>query len=220
MLFEAKLVVLNPIAMRRRNEFLDHESAGSEAYLPGFARPKAYGEADGAPKGRLTNTRSGGGNRRNRSRRTAAATFRKYVDEGNRFINEVADELGTDDTGMALRITRSVLHAVRDRIPPVDAIQFGQGLPMALKGVYFDQYDISRTPVIIRNVHRFLEYIQHKNRFAAANDFRHEADVIKALQTVFIVLENHMSIGQVDQVLNLLPAEVCNLIDRAGAEAY
>lgn len=222
MLFEAKLVVLNPIAMRRRNEFLDHESAGSEAYLPGFSRPKAYGEADGTHKGRLLNMDYGGNreNRRKRSRRTAAATFRKYVDEGNRFINEVADELGTDDTGIALRITRSVLHAVRDRIPPVDAIQFGQGLPMALKGVYFDQYDISRTPVIIRNTHRFLEYIQHKNRFAAVNDFRHEDEVIKALQAVFIVLENHLSIGQVDQVLNLLPAEVCDLIDKAGAEAY
>ncbi|HYG15052.1 MAG TPA: DUF2267 domain-containing protein [Bacteroidia bacterium] len=206
--------------MKRRNEFLDHETDGSAAYLPGFSRPKAYGEANGTHRGRLLNTNDDSPPRRNRSRRSAAAAFRRYAEESNRFINDVADELGTDDTGMALRVTRAVLHAVRDRITPDDAVQFGQGLPMMLKGIYFDQYDISRTPVVIRSTRRFLEYIQDKNRFAAVSDFRYEDGVIRALQAVFTVLENHMSIGQVDHVLNLLPAEVCELINRAGAEAY
>lgn len=151
----------------------------------------------------------GGNNRRNRTR---SMNFEDYAAEANRFINEVAHEIGCDRNA-AGRITRAVLHALRDRLPADDAVQFAQGLPMALRGVYFDQYDISKTPVLIRSVPAFLEYIRDKNRFSAIVDFPSPQDVVHGLQAVFRVLSRNMDWGQVEQVIHLLPKNIAHLVD-------
>lgn len=137
--------------------------------------------------------------------------FEQYASEGNRIINEVTHQLGTD-RDHAARVTRAVLHAIRDRIPPDDAIQFAQGLPMALKGVFIDRYDPSKTPVTIRHKEKFIDFVRSKNPSAAA-DFPDRESVIDALQAVFYVLENNMSYGQVQQIKNMLNIEIANLID-------
>lgn len=145
-------------------------------------------------------------------RKMRSMNFEDYAAEANRFINEVAGEIGCD-RNTAARVTRAVLHAVRDRLPADDAVQFAQGLPMALRGVYFDQYDISRTPVLIRNVPAFLEYIREKDRFSAIADFPSPQDVVYSLQAVFRVLSRNMDWGQVSQVIRLLPKSIAQLID-------
>lgn len=151
-------------------------------------------------------------NTHTRKRRQRALNFEEYAQEGYRFINEVAREIGCNrDT--AARISRAVLHAVRDRIPADDAVQFAQGLPMALKGVFFDQYDISNTPVLIRNVAGFLEYIRCKDTNMAFFDFPYPEDVAIGLRAVFRVLERNMDHGQVQQIKNILPFDIHDLID-------
>lgn len=138
--------------------------------------------------------------------------FEEYASEGNRFIKEVAYELGID-RNRAARITRAILHAVRDRLPPDDAVQFAQGLPMALKGIFFDQYDISRTPVVIRGRNKFIDFICTKDRLTAAHDFPDREYVAEALRAVFFVLENNMDYGQVQQIKHLLNKEIVNIIE-------
>jgi uncharacterized protein (DUF2267 family) len=138
--------------------------------------------------------------------------FESYASEGNRFIKDVAYELGVD-RNQALRVTRAVLHAIRDRMSPDDAIQFAQGLPMALKGIYIDQYDISRTPVIIRRGEKFLDFVRSKAGMSAPADFPTRQSVVNALQAVFRVLESIMDYGQVEQVKHILNLEIVELIE-------
>lgn len=147
-----------------------------------------------------------------RKKSSRSINFEEYAGEGNRFINEVAYELGTG-RDKAARITRAVLHALRDRLPPDDAVQFAQGLPMALKGIFFDQYDISKAPVIIRGRDRFIDFVCSKDRFTAAYDFPDRQSVQEALRAVFFVLENNMDYGQVHQIKNMLNKEIVNLIE-------
>lgn len=146
-------------------------------------------------------------------KRSRSAHFEKYAAEGNRFIHEVADELGTDDHSMALRITKAVLHAVRDRIPPSDAVKFGQGFPTMLKAIYFEEYDISKTPVLIRRRDEFVDFIRFKNRFAAIHDFPTPDFVVIGLRGVFRVLERWMDPGQINHVKRILNSDLCDLID-------
>jgi uncharacterized protein (DUF2267 family) len=134
--------------------------------------------------------------------------FEGYAVEGKNFIALVADELRTDNLRKALRITRAVLHALRDRLQPDDAVQFGQGLPMLIKGIYFDQYDISDTPVVIRHAPEFLYFIHEKNVYGKYSDFANENEIMDALQGVFRVLEGKMDYGQVRQIKYLLPLEI------------
>lgn len=149
---------------------------------------------------------------RRKKKSPRSVNFEEYAGEGNRFIKEVAYELGTD-RDRAARITRAILHAVRDRLPPDDAVQFAQGLPMALKGIYFDQYDISKTPVIIRGRERFIDFVCSKDQFTAAYDFPNRQSVQEALRAVFFVLENNMDFGQVDQIKKLMNKEIVNMIE-------
>jgi uncharacterized protein (DUF2267 family) len=138
--------------------------------------------------------------------------FEQFAAEGNHFIREVAQELGVSRNSAA-RITKAVLHAVRDKLPPDDAVEFAQGLPMALKSVYFDQYDISGTPVKIRRPHDFLDYIFYKDEFGANVDFPHANSVREALKGVFRVLADHMDGGQIRQIKKIIGKEIVMLIE-------
>jgi uncharacterized protein (DUF2267 family) len=138
--------------------------------------------------------------------------FEEYASEGNRIIHEVAFELGTD-RNRAARIMRAVLHAIRDRIPPDDAIEFAQGLPMALKGVFVDRYDISKTPVRIRSREKFLDFIYNKGGLTSPVDFPDRESLVNALQAVFTVLERNMDYGQVHQIKNMMNIDIVDLID-------
>jgi uncharacterized protein (DUF2267 family) len=138
--------------------------------------------------------------------------FENFAAEGNRFINEIAYELNTD-RNHAARVLRAVLHAVRDRLPADDAIQFAQGLPLALKGVFIDQYDLSDVPVVIRSPQKFLQFIYSKAGITAHLDFPDRQSIVDALQAVFFVLENHMDYGQILQVKHIMNQEIVELID-------
>lgn len=147
-----------------------------------------------------------------RATRRGPLNFEKFAQEGNRFINDVADELGVSRNSAA-RITRAVLHAVRDRLPADDAVQFAQGLPMVLKGVFFDQWDMSDNPVVIRRPHDFLDYIYFMDEFNADYDFPYDNSVEEGLRAVFNVLEDYMDYGQVEQVKHIMGDAITKLIE-------
>jgi uncharacterized protein (DUF2267 family) len=138
--------------------------------------------------------------------------FDKYAAVGNRFVKDVAEELNVSRNSAA-RIMKAVLHAVRDRLPPDDAIQFAQGLPMALKAVFIDQYDPSRTPVVIRRAHDFLDYIFYKDEFSANVDFPDQDSVEDALRGVFNVLECYMDPAQIEHIKHMMGQEIVELIE-------
>jgi uncharacterized protein (DUF2267 family) len=147
------------------------------------------------------------------NQKTHSLNFEKYASEGNRFVNEVAARLKCD-RNTAGRVTKAVLQAIRDRLPVDDAIEFAQGLPMALKGIFIDQYDISKAPVRIRNINDFIHFVRLKNRFSAVADFHSPYDVIKAVQAVFYVLEHRMDPGQIQQIKMMLPQEIVHVIEQ------
>jgi uncharacterized protein (DUF2267 family) len=157
--------------------------------------------------------------KRQPKRKPKAINLEAYAAEGNHFFNEVAFELGIDRDSAA-RITRAVFHALRDRLNPIDAVQFGQGLPIALKGIYFDQYPISKTPVRIRSKEKFLDFIYEKAGNTASYDFPDRPSIIRGLQAVFFILERTMSFGQVEQVKNMLNIDLQHLVDEGTVNGF
>jgi len=137
--------------------------------------------------------------------------FEKYAEHGNRFVNEVMEELRCGRS-KAARVTRAVLHAIRDRIPPDDAIEFAQGLPMALKGVFIDQYDISAVPLTIRKREDFVDYVHQLYGPSILRDFPHRSELEEGIRAVFFVLSQNMDYGQTEQIRNLLPEDIRPLL--------
>lgn len=148
--------------------------------------------------------------RMGRRDRRRPLNFEKFAAEGNRFINDVAFQLGVTRNSAA-RITKAVLQAIRDRMPANDAVEFAQGLPMALKGVFVEQYDISDTPVPIRRAEDFLDYVALKNDFSAVMDFPDRNAVAASVRGVFRVLECYMDPGQVEQVRDIIGEDIARL---------
>ncbi len=126
--------------------------------------------------------------------------FEDNIKHATVLLQDVANELQTDDLNKAGRIFRAVLQALRDRLPVHDAVQFAAQLPIFWKGIYFDQYDPSKVPMSIRNTDDWVSYIRGKNAFAANNDFQQDEEISDAFKAVFRTLERHMTDGQLQKL--------------------
>ncbi|MBK8966840.1 MAG: DUF2267 domain-containing protein [Lewinellaceae bacterium] len=82
-----------------------------------------------------------------------AFNFHKYVADGEHFVKEVAVELQCPgDTGKAGSILRAVLHAFRNRVPPGESLQLIAQLPMLIKAVYVDGWQMKAESRTLRHL--------------------------------------------------------------------
>lgn len=138
---------------------------------------------------------------------TSAATahlFDHAVAGATRWLDEVADALGTDDHRHARRVLRAVLHAVRDRLEPNEAAQLAAQLPELVRGMYYDGWSPSHRAS--RRREAFLQSI------ADAAGLHGPTEASFALAATMTVLRNHVSAGELDDVLAALPAELRELL--------
>lgn len=120
------------------------------------------------------------------------------------WLDEVAIALGTDDHRHARRVLRAVLHAVRDRLEPNEAAQLAAQMPELVRGMYYDGWSPNhRAP---RHREAFLQGISD----AAGLHGRTEASF--ALAATMTVLREHVSSGELDDVLAAMPAELRQLL--------
>jgi uncharacterized protein (DUF2267 family) len=95
-----------------------------------------------------------------------------------------------------------VLHAVRDRLPVDEAAQLAAQLPELIRGIYYEGWDASRTPAGYHGSKPFLE------RIAADALLAEESGASYAAVAVMDVVCHHVSAGEFEQVLHMLPPPV------------
>ena len=142
-----------------------------------------------------------------------AVNFEDIQKEGNTFLNRACKFLGIQDRDQAGRIVRSVLHAIRDRIPPEEAVHLAAQLPLAWKGIYFDGFTIQGEVPKIRDKEEWLEFIRSRNQMAAQNDFPTLELTEMAFQDVMDFLRDTVSEGQYQHVVQALHAEISDLVE-------
>lgn len=133
--------------------------------------------------------------------------FENYLKDGKTWLHELCTYLGIDDEQKAGRIFRAVLHAIRDRIPPAEAVHFAAQLPILWKGVYYDGFHMHE-PVRIRHEDEWLEFIRTKDAFAEDADFPTLDHAYYAFQDVMSFLRDHISEGQYQQIAKALHSEI------------
>lgn len=137
--------------------------------------------------------------------------FEDFAQEANRFLKEVAEELGNpQDTDHAYRVMKSVFHAVRDILSPQESLHFVAQLPLAIKGVYVDSWKINDAKRI-RSMPEFLESLRSKNAPAAARDFGSDETAIQHTRCVFNVIKRHVATGEVQHMMDQFPTELIPL---------
>lgn len=132
--------------------------------------------------------------------------FDHYVEQANRFLNEVAAEAGyPGNQELALGITRAVFHELRDRIQVEESMHLVSQLPMLLKAIYVDGWDISRPREGYTTAEDFLLSIVNKADSISPDLLMNPVEKIKA---VFTALQNQVSEGEIMHVFGQLPLDV------------
>lgn len=145
-----------------------------------------------------------------------ALNFNRYAIDGEQFVKEVATELGTPwDAGRGDRILRAVLHAFRDRMTVRESLQLISQLPMLLKAIYVDGWQINDEAKGLRHVGDFIEAVREAGGKATIQDFVTDYEVQHAIHAVFTVLKKHVSKGEIEDVLATLPLELRPLLAKA-----
>lgn len=117
-------------------------------------------------------------------------------------------EAGMGDEERAWRALRATLHALRDRLPPNEAVQLAAQLPMLLRGLYFEGWRPNATPVRAADRDAMLAAVHAS--FPA--EPREAAEHI--VRSVFRVLVAHVSPGEIAEVKHALSESLSTLWPR------
>jgi uncharacterized protein (DUF2267 family) len=140
--------------------------------------------------------------------------FDKYATKGNEFIRLVAMELEVP-RDMAGRITRSVLHALRNRISHQESFHLMSQLPMAIKSVYVDGWEYSRNTNRLRHIAELLDEIREADGKMSGYDFGNNSHAVRAVRAVFGSMAAFVSPGEIKDVLDSLPHEIRDILQES-----
>lgn len=128
------------------------------------------------------------------------------VEKAHVWLGEVAEELGVTDRHYAYRALRAVLHTLRDRLTVDVAAKLAAQLPTLIRGVYYEDWNPSRTPLPIHDAEAFLDHVVAEGRMGG------ETEASLAVAAVSRVLRRHLTSGEIDGVLAVLPEKVKALL--------
>jgi len=126
----------------------------------------------------------------------------RSVERSRAWLDEFAGQLGVDDRRYAYRVMRAYLHALRDRLTVEEAAQLAAQLPDLIRGVYYEGWRPSSTPVKYRGLGEFLD------RIAADAELEGETAASYAVSASAAVLRRHVSPGEIDDVRAQLPEDL------------
>jgi uncharacterized protein (DUF2267 family) len=132
----------------------------------------------------------------------------------NAWLKELMNELNWWDRADAYHALREVLHALRDRLTIPEAADLGAQLPLLVRGIYYEGWHPSGKPVKERKKEEFVAHI--------AQAFRDDptVDPEEVTRAVFRVLARHVTAGEIDEVKQMLPAELRELWSSGARTAW
>jgi uncharacterized protein (DUF2267 family) len=126
----------------------------------------------------------------------------RTVQQTNAWLEELASRLEADDRRAAYRVLRAYLHALRDRLTVDEAAQLGAQLPLLIRGIYYEGWNPSKTPVKYHHIDEFLGRVRDEAELAG------ETSASYAVSVAAEVLREHVSAGEIDDIRAQLPEEL------------
>lgn len=133
--------------------------------------------------------------------------FATTIQKTNEILIDLEKELNwIGQRKRAYTLMRSTLHALRDRLPVFEAVEFGAQLPLLLRGAYYDGWKPSRVPIKMHK-DEFLAYIENQFQFDL------EIPIEKAVEAVFAVLRMHTDPDELDKIGKILPKNFAEMFE-------
>jgi len=123
------------------------------------------------------------------------SSFAHAAQQAQQWVNELAQDLGWTEQN-AYRLLKSVLHTLRDWLSQEEMADLSAQLPVLIRGIYFEGWKPSDTPVWERKKRDFV--ISVRTSFGPGAP----VDIDAAISAVFKLLDRHISHGEIVQVRN------------------
>lgn len=135
--------------------------------------------------------------------------FERALQKAGTWIDVLVGRLGWDDRHQAYEALGVVLHTLRDRLPLEEAVAFGGQLPLLLRGLYYQNWDVSVKPQKYRHAREFLSRVrggllEHRLEFIPEERV--------ALAVAGVLLER-LSPGELMSLRRALPPEIRTFFD-------
>lgn len=134
---------------------------------------------------------------------TGIRTFDHSLNTTRQWLKDIRGEMSLTDEEQAFEVARAVLQTLRDRLTIKETADVAAQLPMLMQGVYYHEWTPTDKPQKIRSKEEFLGIV--------ADRLMGKHPPEDAVRSVFKVIEKRMSTGEVDDVKNILPAEIREL---------
>ncbi len=146
-------------------------------------------------------------------------TFENYAIKGNQILNEIAQELGfPEDRNLAGRMLRSVLHVLRERLTLEESFQLMAQLPMPLKAVYVEGWRVQDHSKRIKTEGEFVREVIKHDWPVGHFDIKGSKDGRNAIMAVLKVIRNHVSEGEIKDILASIPKDLHGLFGEIELE--
>lgn len=113
------------------------------------------------------------------------------------WLNELSEDLDWDKPRCYLLLCET-LHAVRDFLSVDEAADLAAQLPVLVRGVFYEGYNPSKTPVKPRNKSDLIARVEQRFQKTPLEDPE------RAISAVFDLLRRHVSWGEFRQVRNAM----------------
>jgi uncharacterized protein (DUF2267 family) len=133
--------------------------------------------------------------------------FDATVSKTNEILNELEEELGWQNRrSQTYAAMREVLHALRDRLQPQEAVQFASQLPMLMAGMFINGWKMTNKPDKM-DADAFYKRIQERFQYSTGGGI---PDVVRA---VWHVLQKNVSAGALEDIKANLPNDLVKSIE-------
>ena len=136
---------------------------------------------------------------------TGLEVFDTTVHKTNSWLNDLMQVLRWPDKHKVYLALRATLHALRDRITVEEVAHLGAQLPMLVRGFYYEGWDPTDKPLRQRHKEQFLARIEQQFE----DDDSVDPEVV--VRAVFFVLEHRVTEGEIEDIKQILPAEIRDL---------
>lgn len=133
--------------------------------------------------------------------------FHSHIEVATHWLDELIEnlELAPADSQRALRALRAGLHAIRDRLPPHEVLDLAAQLPTMIRGFYYEGWTMRADLHELRSREAMIARVAKE----LAPDQR--LDPVDVLRAVIHLVVEHVSPGEIQDVLATLPAPIREL---------
>lgn len=127
------------------------------------------------------------------------------VQETNLWLKKLETDHHFGSRHQAYSALRAVLHALRDRLTPDQAVHLGAQLPLLVRGIYYEGWHLAGKPTADRQVDEFAASV------AAGLPPQFPRDAVSVSRAVLELLWQELDPGETAKVVDTLPAPLRSL---------